>query len=71
MSAAFRFTAETNLQEAIDLDPRVVDAFHKLGLKCFDCAAAPVETLREAARYHEKNLEEILSALQALDLSGK
>lgn len=71
MSGPFRFTAETNLQEALDLDPRVQEEFRRLGLKCNDCAAAIAETVREAALYHEKNLAEILEALNRLRVPAK
>lgn len=64
------FTAETNLAEALDRDPAIEEAFRKLGLKCPDCAAASVENLRDAARYHGKNLEEILTVLRSVKLSG-
>ncbi len=62
------FSETTNIQEALELDPRVVEEFRRLGLKCFDCAATEVETLRDAARYHEKPLEEILEALKKLKI---
>ena len=59
----FEFTSETNIQAALDLDPRVAEVFRKLGLKCVDCVAAEKETLRIGALYHEKELKEILAEL--------
>ena len=47
---------------------QVEEEFRRFGLKCFDCAATEVETLRDAARYHEKPLEEILEALKKLKI---
>lgn len=64
----FVFKSDTNIQEALDLSPDVVKAFESLGLKCFDCPAAAVETLRLAALYHEKNLDEILRELNRLNI---
>ena len=71
MSKTFRFTAETNLQEALDLDPRVQEAFRRLGLKCNDCVAAIAEDFRVAALYHTKSLDEILAALNALGIQDR
>lgn len=63
MAEPFEFTADTNIQEALEADPRVPEIFKKLGLKCVECVAAEVETLRLAALYHEKDLKEILDEL--------
>lgn len=76
MTEPFRFTAETNIEKALLLDDRVVKALQQLGLKCVDkrdemCPAATVETLREAALYHEIPLERILSTLNALQIVPK
>lgn len=62
------FTADTNLEEALSCAPEVRAAFEKLGLKCVECVAAAVETLRHAALYHDKPLEEILRELNGLGL---
>jgi len=73
----FVFTAETNIADAMDLDPRVVEAFQALGLKCpgkpgrESCVAAEKETLAEAALYHERELEPILQALNELKIPRK
>lgn len=74
----FLFTAQTNIAEAMELDPRVVEAFRALGLKCPGrtpqrewCIAAEQETLAEAALYHERDLETILRALNDLKIPGK
>lgn len=71
-----RFTAETNIEKALVLDDRVVKALQSLGLKCVDkrdemCVAATVETLREAALYHDIPLEKILETLNALQIVPK
>lgn len=65
------FTAQTNIQEVLDLDERVAGEFKKLGLRCVDCVAAEKETLSEAALYHEKDLQGILDALNALGVVRK
>lgn len=74
----FVFTARTNIAEALELDPRVVDAFRALGLVCPGrtpkrewCVATEKETLAEAALYHERDLETILRALNDLKIPGK
>ena len=73
MVEPFRFTAETNIEEALSLDDRVVQAMKALGLKCVNagdemCPAATVETLREAFLYHDVPLDRILAALNALQI---
>ena len=68
MSDPVRFTPETGIEKALELDPAVKEAFERLGLKCFDCVASTVETLRHAALYHEKNLDEILRELNRLKI---
>jgi hybrid cluster-associated redox disulfide protein len=65
---AFVFRSDTNIQKAMDLSPQVLEAFRRLGLKCFDCPAAEIEDLRLAALYHEKNLDEILRELNRLEI---
>jgi len=54
MTEPFLFTPRTNIQEALELDDRVVQALQSLGLKCVDrrgemCVAAAVETLADAS----------------------
>lgn len=76
MTEPFQFTAETNIQQALDLDGRVVEAFRRLGLKCIDrknemCVAAEVETLADAARFHEFSLETLLAELNRLRIVPK
>jgi hypothetical protein len=71
MADSPRYEAGTRVQAALEADPRVVEVFRALGLKCVDrrqelCVAAAVETLADAARYHEIPLERILEALEAL-----
>lgn len=70
----FRFEADTNIAKALETDPRVAEAFRKLGLRCWRkgdedyCVAAEKETLADAALFHEKDIEEILRELNALDV---
>lgn len=76
MAEPFVFTPETQIRRALELDDRVIEAFKRLGLKCLDrrgelCAAAEVETLADAARYHEIGLETILSELNKLRILPK
>lgn len=76
MSDPFLFTSATNIQEALELDERVVAALRSIGLKCVDrrnemCVAAAVETLADAAMYHEVPLEKILETLNALQIPPK
>lgn len=75
----FRFEADTNIFEALMLGREVRDVFRRLGLKCVNpqerggmtdyCVAAERETLADAARFHGVDLEEILRALNALQVS--
>jgi pyrrolidone-carboxylate peptidase len=76
MGDPFVFEAGTCIQRALELDERVVEALKGLGLKCVDhrdemCPAAAVETLADAARFHEIPLERILETLQALGLPAR
>ena len=76
MTEPFLFTPRTNIQEALELDDRVVQALQGLGLKCVDrrnemCVAAAVETLADAALYHDIPLDRILSTLNELRLPRK
>lgn len=71
-----RFTAESRIFEALMLGPEVRDVFRRLGLRCVHarergletdyCVAAEKETLADAARYHDVDLQKILDALNAL-----
>ena len=77
MAEPFRFTAETNILEALELDPeKVGEALKRLGLKCVDargewCAAVVSETFAHAALYHEVPLEKILAELNGLGIVPK
>jgi pyrrolidone-carboxylate peptidase len=72
----FVFGADTNIQAALEADLRVVEALRRLGLKCVDarqemCVAAAVETLADAAAYHDIPLERILDELNRLGVPAK
>jgi hypothetical protein len=76
MTELFLFTGRTNIQEALELDDRVVRALQALGLKCVDrrnemCVAAAVETLADASLYHNIPLDQILLTLNGLGLPKK
>lgn len=76
MTEPFLFTAATNIQDALEQDPRVLETLGRLGLKCVDrrgdwCVAAAVETLADAALYHNLPLDRILSDLNGLAILGK
>ena len=62
------FTEASNIFEALQRSPAVVEAFKRLGLKCAGCIAAEKETLHEAALYHEKDLRSILAELNRIKL---
>ena len=76
MTEPFLFTPRTNIQEALELDDRVVQALQGIGLKCVDrrsemCVAAAVETLADAALYHDIPLDKILATLNDLRIERK
>ena len=76
MSKAFLFKADTPIVVALDLDPSVIEAMKSLGLKCVNkrdewCVAAEVETLNDAARYHDVPLDRILGTLNGLGVQAK
>ncbi len=61
-----KYTADMVIQDALDLDSRVGEVLEKLGWKCIECVAAEAETFRFGSIYHEKDLEELLNALNQL-----
>lgn len=72
------FTGKTVIADAMELDPRVVEAFRTLGLRCPGrtprrewCVAADRETLADAAVFHERGLEPILRTLNDLRIPEK
>ena len=72
------FTERSNIFEAMNADPRVVEAFRALGLRCPGrrpgrewCVASEKETLAEAALYHERDVATILQALNDLRIPAK
>ena len=78
MSELFVFTARTNIAEALELGPRVVEAFRSMGLRCPGrtpkrdwCVASEKETLADAATFHERELEPILRELNALAIPAQ
>ena len=75
MTEPFLFTPRTNIQEALELDDRVVQALRSLGLKCVlkdeMCVAATVETLADAALYHDIPLDRILLTLNELGIQRR
>lgn len=68
----FEFKAETVIVDALDLDPRVIEVFRRLGMRCWPakhdepCVAADRETLAEAALYHDMDLAKLLAELNGL-----
>lgn len=58
-----RLTPDTRIQDVLDLGEPMVEAFRRLGLKCPDCPAAAVETLRLAALYHGRDPQQVLDGL--------
>ncbi len=76
MAEPFRFMPQTQIRQALEVDDRVLEAFKQLGLRCVDargelCAAAEVETLADASRYHEVPLQKLLEVLNGLGVSPK
>ena len=70
MEEPFRFTAETNIMQALESDKRVEEALKGLGLKCVDkanemCVAAEVETLADAAA-----IQALMDLILALPISN-
>lgn len=64
----FHFKEETSIERALSLDPRVGETFERLGLRCVNCVAQSVETLRHAALYHGRPIGEILRELNRLNI---
>lgn len=61
-----KYTEDMLIQDALDADPRVAGVLQQFGWSCIECVAAEVETFRLGSIYHEKDLDELLKALNRL-----
>ena len=51
------------ITEILDMDTRFTEILKKHGLNCFGCPASKIETLSEAAKGHDANIDKILEEL--------
>lgn len=56
-------TKNMTISEAAKKYPKTVFVFMDYGLHCIGCPAAPDETIEEAAKVHQLNMEKLLDDL--------
>jgi hybrid cluster-associated redox disulfide protein len=56
--------AKMTIAEIIRQQPEAAKVLQKFGMHCIGCAVAAGESLEDAARVHEIDLQELLKALQ-------
>lgn len=61
-------TPDTLICEILENCEGAKELFLKLGYKCVDCAVNAEDSLAVAAKYHKKDLNELLNSINALIL---
>ena len=59
-------TKETPLIEALRFHPLTREVFQKYGMSCIGCLDSTVETIENAAKMHDIDVEMLLKELNAL-----
>jgi len=62
-SAGLKITKGMTIQEVVKKYPKTVFVFIDYGLHCVGCPAAQNETIEEAAKLHQMDLEKLLKDL--------
>lgn len=63
MEKAARITEKMTIAEVIKNFPTAIQVFLKYGLPCVGCPMSAPETIEEAAKLHQINLEKLLKDL--------
>ncbi len=63
MEKTSKITKEMTINEAVQKHPKTALVFMDYGLHCVGCPMAPSETLEEAAKGHELDLDKLLADL--------
>ncbi len=58
-----KITKDMTIQQAIQVDRRLVSVFLTFGMFCIGCPAAASETLEQAAAVHNVDADKLLNAL--------
>lgn len=66
----FKVTKETNINEALDINPRTAEVLFEAGIGCFGCVFANVETIGQGLSTHgfsEEEIEEIIKEINKIE----
>ena len=58
-----KFDKNTTINEILEVAPEKVEILQEIGMHCFGCPAAQMETLEEACEVHGIDVEEVLEKL--------
>ncbi|MBT4376909.1 DUF1858 domain-containing protein [archaeon] len=61
-----KITKETNIMEAMEINPKAAEVLAKAGLGCLGCSFAHAETLEQGLMAHgfeEKEIDEVIEKL--------
>lgn len=58
-----KYTKDTLIGEALDMDPSLANYFLEMGMHCLGCPSARGESLEEACMVHGVSCEELLEKL--------
>ena len=62
-----KITKETNIQEAMNINPSAIEVLAEAGLGCIGCAFAHSETLEEGLKAHGFEEKEIMDVIEKLN----
>lgn len=63
---AAKITKDMTFYEALQLDPAVAKVLDQLGLDCGECLGATSESIAQGTKAHSLDIEEVLTALNAI-----
>lgn len=61
------YSADDNIEAILDRDPRTAEVLLRFGLRCQDCVVAASESLVEGCRPLGVDVQQVLTALNALN----
>jgi hybrid cluster-associated redox disulfide protein len=70
-SEAPRFSAATNIAEALTHGPHIAEVFLRYRMYCIGCTFARFESLKAAAVNHSIDVEEFVNALNAVSTEAR
>lgn len=66
----FKITKETNINEALEINPRTAEILFEAGIGCFGCAFANLETIGQGLSAHgfsEEEIDEIIKEINKVE----